>query len=126
MPGRQHRGADQGVTEAARLDDAAPDAVFVALADATRRRILQAVADDGPVTATELAGHLPVTRQAVAKHLSILREAGLVESQRTGRETRFTASSRPLLEASRWLARTQSAWDHRLARLAARATRDDS
>jgi DNA-binding transcriptional ArsR family regulator len=121
VPRAEHSGPRAGVTHAVAADDSAPDAVFVALADATRRAVLQVVATDGPITATELAARLPVTRQAVAKHLAILRQAGLVESQRAGRETRFTAASEPLLEASRWLARTQGAWDRRLARLADRA-----
>ena len=73
-----------------------PDALFAALADPTRRAVLRAVAEDGPVTATALAGRLPVTRQAVAKHLALLREAGLVAPEREGRETRFTAVSEPL------------------------------
>jgi len=122
VPRGEYRGARQGVTQAAAVDDAAPDAVFVALADSTRRAVLQVVAERGPITATELASRLPVTRQAVAKHLAILRQAGLVESQRTGRETHFSATSAPLLEASRWLVRTQSAWDRRLGRLADRAS----
>ena len=40
-------------------------------------------------TATELTGELPMTRQAVAKHLATLADAGLVESERQGRETRY-------------------------------------
>ena len=43
----------------------------------------------GTATATELTGELPMTRQAVAKHLATLEGAGLVESERRGRETRF-------------------------------------
>ncbi|HET6969205.1 MAG TPA: helix-turn-helix domain-containing protein, partial [Ornithinibacter sp.] len=75
----------------------------------------------GPSTATELAAELPVSRQAVAKHLSVLRAAGLVTHERAGREARFTASLAPLGEAEAWLRATGDAWDHRLARLEARA-----
>ena len=75
--------------------EAAPGAVFEALADPTRRAVLRDVAEQGPRTATELAADLPVTRQAVAKHLAVLREAGLVAPARTGRETRFTATLAP-------------------------------
>ena len=45
--------------------------MFAALADPTRRDVLRAVAERGPVTATALAGGLPVSRQAVAKHLGL-------------------------------------------------------
>ena len=52
---------------------------------------------------------------------AVLRDAGLVEPERAGRETRFRATVAPLTEASRWLARTGDAWDDRLRRLADRA-----
>ena len=94
-----------------------PDALFAALADGTRRTILRAVAEDGPVTATTLADRLPVSRQAVAKHLGVLREAGLVTAERSGRETRFTAASEPLDELATWAESAGRRWDDRLARL---------
>jgi DNA-binding transcriptional ArsR family regulator len=100
-------------------------AVFEALADPTRRAVLRDVAEQGPRTATELAAELPVSRQAIAKHLAVLREAGLVARARAGREARFTATLAPLAEAGRWLDRTGRAWEGRLARLEARARRDD-
>lgn len=53
-------------------------AVFTALADPTRRAVLNELARTGPATVTDLAARLPVTRQAVAKHLGLLVEAGLV------------------------------------------------
>jgi DNA-binding transcriptional ArsR family regulator len=93
------------------------DAVFAALADPTRRRVLRAVAEHGPVTATALAGSLPVTRQAVARHLGLLRAAGLVAAERSGRETRFTARPEPLDGLAAWAADAGHRWDDRLARL---------
>jgi ArsR family transcriptional regulator, cadmium/lead-responsive transcriptional repressor len=101
--------------------EARAGAVFEALADATRRAVLRDVAERGPVTATQLAADLPVTRQAIAKHLAVLREAGLVDQERAGRETRFRATPAPMADASRWLDATGAAWDDRLGRLAARA-----
>jgi DNA-binding transcriptional ArsR family regulator len=94
-----------------------PDAVFAALADPTRRRVLRAVAERGPVTATALADGLPVSRQAVAKHLALLRAAGLVAAERSGRETHFTARSQPLDELATWAEQAGRRWDDRLARL---------
>jgi len=63
--------------------------VFSALADPSRRHVLGYISERGSATATELTGELPITRQAVSKHLVALAEAGLVESQRQGRETRY-------------------------------------
>src|SRR5207302_2402070 len=87
--------------------------VFEALADPTRRQVVRRLAEQGPATATELAGELPVTRQAVAKHLATLAEAGLVTSDRQGRETRFSLTPQPLTDAVSWMADVGSQWDDR-------------
>ena len=63
--------------------------VFSALADPSRRHVMDFLAARGTATATELTGELPITRQAVAKHLATLAGAGLVSSERRGRETRY-------------------------------------
>jgi DNA-binding transcriptional ArsR family regulator len=63
--------------------------VFGALADPSRRQVLGYLSAHDSATATELTGELPMTRQAVSKHLATLADAGLVESERLGRETRF-------------------------------------
>lgn len=93
------------------------DALFAALADPTRRSILRAVAERGPVTATALSEGLPISRQAVAKHLGLLRNAGLVVADRAGRETQFVAVGAPLEGLAAWAERTGRRWDDRLARL---------
>jgi DNA-binding transcriptional ArsR family regulator len=96
----------------------AADAVFGALADPTRRRLLSAVASRPEVTATELAAGLPITRQAVVKHLGALAEAGLVDRARAGREVRYRLTPEPLGEAASWMAEVAGKWDDRLAALA--------
>jgi DNA-binding transcriptional ArsR family regulator len=103
------------VTE--RLDD-----VFGALADPTRRRLLERLRSGGPDTATNLAEGLPLTRQAVVKHLQVLAEAGLASAERDGREVRYRAEAAPLDGAVRWLVDTGAAWDRRLDRLRRHAT----
>jgi DNA-binding transcriptional ArsR family regulator len=93
------------------------DAVFSALADPSRRFVVETLAARGTATPTELAAGLPVTRQAVAKHLAALREAGLVEATRFGRETRYALTPEPLASAAEWLEQVGDAWDQRLAAL---------
>jgi DNA-binding transcriptional ArsR family regulator len=100
--------------------DPDPGLIFDALADATRRDVLRAVAEDGPLTATQLAARLPVTRQAVAKHLGTLEAAGLVASERVGRDVRFTFDPGPLDQAVAWIAAVGARWDRRLAALGRR------
>jgi DNA-binding transcriptional ArsR family regulator len=95
----------------------APDAVFAALADPTRRRVLRLVAERGPASATLLERELPVTRQAIVKHLLVLNRAGLVTGQRAGQEVRYALVPEPLDEVSAWIAEIGSRWDERLTRL---------
>jgi DNA-binding transcriptional ArsR family regulator len=90
------------------------DELWAAVADPTRRRLLDALLARGEATATTLAGDLPVTRQAVAKHLSVLERAGLVDSRRVGREVRYAVRPDRLDAASAWLARVAAEWDDRL------------
>jgi ArsR family transcriptional regulator, cadmium/lead-responsive transcriptional repressor len=94
--------------------------VFAALADPTRRHVVETLVREGSTSVPALSAVLPITRQAIAKHLAVLREAGLVSPHRAGRETRFSATTSPMAAASRWLDVTGAAWDDRLARLAAR------
>jgi ArsR family transcriptional regulator, cadmium/lead-responsive transcriptional repressor len=92
-------------------------AVFAALADPTRRHLVEALAAEPGTTATGLAASLPISRQAVAKHLKLLAEAGLVSSRRSGREAHFELDPRPLGEAAAWLSAVNAEWDERLRRL---------
>lgn len=101
--------------------EAEVDAVFGALADGTRRAVLRAVVDRGPVTATAIAADLPVSRQAVAKHLAVLGDAGLVRAVRAGRESRYEAAPAALAPAREWMVLTDRAWHDRLDRLRRRA-----
>ena len=92
-------------------------AVFAALADPTRRMMLDRLVAGGPATATTLAGEFPMTRQAVAKHLGVLSQAGLVEREVVGREARFQAAPEALGDVRKWIDQVGSQWDQRLARL---------
>ena len=94
---------------------AVADELWSAVADPTRRRMLDVLLDRGEATATGLAGELPVTRQAVAKHLAVLDRAGLVEGTRQGREVRYAIRPRRLEAASRALAQVAADWDARLS-----------
>ncbi|MER6995869.1 metalloregulator ArsR/SmtB family transcription factor [Streptomyces sp. NPDC000410] len=93
----------------------AVDSVLVALADPTRRQLLELLAAQGEATATTLAERLPVSRQAVVKHLAVLDAAGLVSGGRVGREVRYAVRPAALDATARWMAALAAAWDRRLA-----------
>ena len=65
------------------------EALLEAVADTSRRRVLDLILAHGEVTPTALAAELPFTRQAVAKHLTVLDRVGLVESSRHGRKVLY-------------------------------------
>ena len=94
------------------------DAVFAALADPTRRHIVEALTREQTVSVPALTSELPITRQAVAKHLAMLSGAGLIErAPAEGREVRYQLRADGLDPAAEWLRRTDAAWDRRLGRL---------
>ena len=95
-------------------------AVFAALADPTRRQVVQSLSAGATVTASGLAAELPMTRQAVTKHLVALDHAGLVEAERRGRETHYRLTPEPLTEAASWMAAVGGQWDDRLSSLRTR------
>jgi DNA-binding transcriptional ArsR family regulator len=92
-------------------------AVFAALADPTRRHLVESLAAEPGATATGLAANLPISRQAVAKHLHQLEQARLVSSRRRGREALFELDPAPLSEAADWMAAVGAEWESRLGSL---------
>ncbi|GAA5185906.1 metalloregulator ArsR/SmtB family transcription factor [Rugosimonospora acidiphila] len=95
----------------------AVDEVLVAMADPTRRRLLDLLAASGEATATTLAEQLPVSRQAVVKHLAVLDAAGLIQGGRVGREVRYAVRPAALDATARWMAALAADWDRRLANI---------
>ncbi len=93
------------------------DALWSAVADPTRRRVLDALLEKGEATSTSLAAELPVTRQAVAKHLAVLDGAGLVARRRSGREVRYAVQPARLNDAAAAMNRVAALWDRRLGRI---------
>lgn len=86
-----------------KMDD---DAVFKALADASRRRLLDRLRQKNGQTLGELGEGLDMTRQAVAKHLAILKRANLVSWKRQGRERLHFINPVPINEiAERWISK---------------------
>ena len=92
----------------------ADDALWAAIAEPSRRRVLDLLVRGGEATASSLADNVPFTRQAVIKHLAVLEQAALVNRRREGREVRFRVDANRLDEAARVVARVAQDWERRL------------
>lgn len=91
--------------------------IFAALGDETRLRIVFRLCDDGPMSIARLTAGSKVTRQAITKHLRVMQGAGLVHSQRQGRETVWQLERRRLRDARHYLYMISEQWDQALERL---------
>jgi DNA-binding transcriptional ArsR family regulator len=92
------------------------DRVFHCLAHATRRRVLEALAE-GPSTMTDLAEPGEMAMPSFLQHLQILEEAGLVRSVKNGRVRSYELNPPSLLLADNWLDRQRKNWTTRLDQL---------
>jgi ArsR family transcriptional regulator, cadmium/lead-responsive transcriptional repressor len=92
----------------------ADDALWSAIADPSRRRVLDLLVSHGDVSASWLAGRVPFSRQAVSKHLVVLEEAGLVSRRKQGREVLYQVEADRLDQATRAMADLAAQWDQRL------------
>jgi ArsR family transcriptional regulator, cadmium/lead-responsive transcriptional repressor len=90
------------------------DKLWAAVAEPSRRRLLDVLVAHGEATPTTLAKELPFTRQAVSKHLAVLLDAGVVAQRRDGREVRYTVQSDRLEAAARAMSAAAARWNARL------------
>ncbi|RRN71903.1 ArsR family transcriptional regulator [Peribacillus simplex] len=88
--------------------------VFQAIADPTRRKVLQLLAE-GDLPISEITSYFSMSRTAIAKHLHILSEAELVSGRKVGREKRFRLQPEPLAELKQWLSFYDQFWDNKLS-----------
>jgi DNA-binding transcriptional ArsR family regulator len=89
------------------------DEVFGAIADPTRRAILQQLARN-PARVTDIAKNFPVSLNAVSKHLIVLQRAGLVRQDTRGRDRICSLNAQPLREATAWIEEMRAFWEVRL------------
>jgi DNA-binding transcriptional ArsR family regulator len=94
------------------------DSVFAALADPTRRAIVDRLARQSDLAVTEIARPFAVSLPAVMKHLDVLARANLIEREKSGRTVRCRLRAEPMETAMQWLARYERFWSDRLRALA--------
>lgn len=95
--------------------DAVP--VFAALGDPTRLALLARLQDGQPHAIVELTAGTGLSRQAISKHLAVLHDAGLVQSRRVGRESRYLYRPQGIEQARGYLAMASRQWDEAMDRL---------
>ena len=99
------------------MPKAEPAAVFAALGEPTRIRLLDRLGDGVPRSITRLAEGMPISRQALTKHLRILEAAGLTSAKHEGRETLYRIDPGGLLAAEAWIGDVSRQWDSAIDRL---------
>lgn len=87
-----------------------PHALFAALGDETRLRLVSRLCDGGPMSITRLTEGSHVTRQAITKHLRVMEGSGLVRCTRRGRESVWQLNERRLVDARRYLDMISRQW----------------
>ncbi|MEP9322442.1 metalloregulator ArsR/SmtB family transcription factor [Paraburkholderia phymatum] len=102
-----------------KFEDAALDRTFAALADPTRRALLQRLSAGPDLSVSELAEPFPMSLPAVMKHLDVLADAGLITRAKTGRTVTCRLSAAPMEDAMAWLQHYQQFWTQALDQLAA-------
>lgn len=90
------------------------DELWSAIADPSRRQVLDLLVRRGEDTASGLAGQVPWSRQAVSKHLGVLEAAGLVRRRKQGREVFYRVDADRLERATTAMASLAKKWDQRL------------
>ncbi len=96
--------------------DAVLDLAFQALADPSRRAMVDRLAQ-GPASVSELAKPLAMSLPAVMQHLAVLEESGLVKSRKVGRVRTCSIEPQALSRAEHWIAERRALWERRLDRL---------
>jgi len=96
--------------------DAALDRVFQALADPSRRIMVERLSR-GPASVSELADPLDMSLSAVMQHLQVLEASGLVHSEKVGRVRTCRIEPTPLRTAEKWITARRTRWERRLDRL---------
>jgi ArsR family transcriptional regulator, cadmium/lead-responsive transcriptional repressor len=111
VPGPPRHAGREALTGVTAQTD---DELWSAIADPSRRQVLDLLVSNGEASASWLAGRVPFSRQAVSKHLAVLEEAGLVSRRKQGREVLYQVEADRLVQATRAMAALAAQWDRRL------------
>jgi DNA-binding transcriptional ArsR family regulator len=91
--------------------------IFTALAEPTRRTIIELLAGSGPLSATEIYEQFPVSPQAVSQHLKVLRETHLVVMEKRAQKHVYRLNQETLSQFEAWVQQTRQRWEERFSAL---------
>ena len=92
---------------------AARQQLFYALAEPTRRRIVELLATNGQLSATDISDNFAISPQAISQHLKVLREAELVRVEKKAQQRIYQINPEAMLDLSEWIAKVTQLWDER-------------
>ena len=90
-----------------------PMDMYVALADPTRRHILELLATNGELSATAISEQFPISPQAISQHLKVLREAHLVDMEKRAQKHVYRLNPQTLSQFEAWVQQMQQRWNER-------------
>lgn len=91
--------------------------MFYAVAEPNRRKIIQILARNGQLTATEIYSNFKISPQAISQHLKVLLEAKLLRMEKHAQQHIYQINPNSILELETWVKQTKKLWDDRLDRL---------
>jgi DNA-binding transcriptional ArsR family regulator len=116
VPGSPGHAARETLTGMpAEMPAKADDELWSAIAEPSRRQVLDLLVSNGEVSASWLAERVPFSRQAVSKHLVVLERSGLISRRKQGREVLYQVEAGRLDQAARAMAKLAAQWDRRLS-----------
>ncbi|MBB6670364.1 ArsR/SmtB family transcription factor [Cohnella nanjingensis] len=90
---------------------------FTAIADTTRRRIIELLAAHGPLSATEICSHFEISPQAISQHLKVLREANAVSVEKKAQQRIYRLNPESMSEVEDWAKQFREMWSQRFQAL---------
>ena len=90
---------------------------FSALAEPTRRTILELLSEEGQLSASDISDHFEISPPAISQHLKVLREANLVQMERRAQQRLYTINPEPITELEGWIKKMSRQWEDRFTAL---------
>lgn len=91
--------------------------IYSALAEPRRRHIIELLATQGKLTATNISDHFKVSKPAISQHLKVLREAKLIDMEKRAQSRIYTINTSSLREIENWISKINKTWEKRFDRL---------